>query len=222
MSKTEQEILYKLLHHQTILISSLCFHFGLGYQEVLDIIYKLNTTMDPFAKIEIMDEDHLTLKVHDRKQLNEYKTKALNWNEVYQTERIHRLLFRFLDVEDYLKIDDLADEFYISRRQISKDLAQARKYLDFYQLELASIPYYGLKMSGKELNKRELLYYLLISKNDEVRIDTELIYNRSLYDQLMNQLRKIFFNKGIDVNDYALINLTVFLYISCIRCEEVL
>lgn len=70
-------------------------------------------------------------------------------------ERRNYIMKRLLDKDDYIKIDQLADELLISRSTISNDLKGARSDVKKYNLTLKQKPNYGLKIIGDEIDKRK-------------------------------------------------------------------
>src|SRR5690625_5588918 len=69
-----------------------------------------------------------------------------------QQERITYLIKRLLLHDTYIKMDDLADEIYVSKSTIENDLIDVKKLVAEYEIVVESRPNYGLKISGKELN----------------------------------------------------------------------
>lgn len=73
-------------------------------------------------------------------------------------ERQNYILKRLIDLNDYIKIDTLADELLFSRSIISNDLINIKKNtLTKYHLSLKQKPNYGICIEGKEIHKRQPL-----------------------------------------------------------------
>ena len=68
--------------------------------------------------------------------------------------RLYSIIAILLDSTDYITIQDLADELYLSTRQISYELVKVREILQKHNLFLKSVPHHGLIIEGSELNKR--------------------------------------------------------------------
>ena len=77
------------------------------------------------------------------------------------TERMHALLIRFLTSAFSLKLEDLADEWFVSRTTLQSDMAGVREWLSRYDLELEARPRYGMKLFGRESAIRTCLTDLL-------------------------------------------------------------
>lgn len=64
------------------------------------------------------------------------------------------LLNFLLQADDYVKLDDLSDEFFISRNVLSATLKRVEAILRMYDLQIERKPNYGIKIIGIESNKR--------------------------------------------------------------------
>ncbi|MGQ5999373.1 BglG family transcription antiterminator [Serratia sp. IR-2025] len=72
-------------------------------------------------------------------------------------ERVHYLLVRFLTSAFSLKLEDLADEWFVSRGTLQNDMAEVRERLAHYQLTIETKPRYGMKLFGAEMAIRACL-----------------------------------------------------------------
>ncbi|WP_373128113.1 BglG family transcription antiterminator [Dielma fastidiosa] len=59
-----------------------------------------------------------------------------------------------LTAKEYVKADNLAEEFFISKGQLTKDLNKIRQMAEPFNLTIQSVPHYGLKLVGSETDKR--------------------------------------------------------------------
>ncbi|PAV31127.1 PTS fructose transporter subunit IIA [Virgibacillus profundi] len=81
-------------------------------------------------------------------------------------EREGYLIKRLLLSEGYEKLDDLADEIYVSKSTIQNDLKLVKDRLADYDIQLESRPNYGLKITGSELKRRFCMSEYLFDRND--------------------------------------------------------
>lgn len=65
-------------------------------------------------------------------------------------QRIDYILALFFSTHEFIKIDDLCDQLFVSRKTVSMDLKSVEEYLNRYQIALERKPYYGIKMRGDE------------------------------------------------------------------------
>lgn len=76
-------------------------------------------------------------------------------------DRIHFLLVRFLTSAFSIKLEDLADEWFVSRATLQGDMAEVRERFQRYQLTLETRPRHGMKLFGSEVSIRACLTDLL-------------------------------------------------------------
>ncbi|MEN4906731.1 BglG family transcription antiterminator [Rahnella bonaserana] len=82
-------------------------------------------------------------------------------------ERVKTLLIRFLTSAFSLKLEDLADEWFVSRGTLQNDMAEVREHLARYHLNIETKPRYGMKLFGAELAIRACLTDLLFQLDAE-------------------------------------------------------
>mgnify|MGYP002626643009 CR=1 FL=1 len=219
MKELEKSILYLFLHHQTVSHTAACFSHGISMVQFLEILENLNRQMEGFASINAYDDKMFVLKIFDEEKLREFKKSIFTFYQDDQKDRVRIIITVLLGSDDYIKIDDLADEMYISRRQISKDLALVRRRFQEYGLEIVSVPYYGLKAEGLEMSKRLLLAHSLINETKRI-IDTDMIQNKEVYRKIRLILLQVLRQDEISMDDYSLNNLQNHLYIALIRIKS--
>lgn len=72
-----------------------------------------------------------------------------------------------LKQDGYIKLEDLADQLYVSRATLSNDLRQVRALFEKYQLSLVQKPNYGIRLeSADEFNVRRCLRDLYFQQTD--------------------------------------------------------
>lgn len=141
--------------------------------------------------------------------------------------RIYYIIRRFLLSDNYIKLDDLADDIHVSKSTLQVDIKEVKQRLDNYSLTLMSRPGYGMKLKGSELNQRFAMSEYLF---DRERLSPELMWleqltpvvnlsqdelNR-LWDLLLEQLR----THKITLSDIAINNLFVHIVIAYKRVRE--
>lgn len=136
-------------------------------------------------------------------------------------ERENYILKRLIEIDDYIKIDDLASELLISRSTISCDLKNVKKDFIKYGLVLKQKPNYGICICGNEINKRKPLCDLIF---------TNLNQSEMFYDFLGSYFNdkesteygviNIIKNHHILLSDYALCDFLICLSISINRISQ--
>lgn len=69
-------------------------------------------------------------------------------------ERAAQLMDYLLQQSDYIKLDDLSEVFYISRRTLSNDIREIERRLHGYGLQIERKPGYGIRVCGEETQYR--------------------------------------------------------------------
>ncbi|STW48426.1 BglB-family transcriptional antiterminator [Klebsiella pneumoniae] len=68
---------------------------------------------------------------------------------------------RFLTSAFSIKLEDLADEWFVSRATLQNDMVEVRERFQRYQLTLETRPRHGMKLFGSEVSIRACLTDLL-------------------------------------------------------------
>ena len=78
-----------------------------------------------------------------------------------------------------LKLEDLADEWFVSRGTLQNDMAEVRERLAHYQLTIETKPRYGMKLFGAEMAIRacltDLLFQLQLADAENPLLNNEIL-----------------------------------------------
>ena len=69
-------------------------------------------------------------------------------------ERVQYLLEYLVNAEGYVKLDDLSELLYISKKTLTHNLKEVENLLGEYNLCLKRKPNYGVQVEGKEFDRR--------------------------------------------------------------------
>lgn len=112
--------------------------------------------------VDIIDEEKYYQFIQDLLKEEAREQRLL---PVYPEDRMNYLIKLFLTKDDYIKIDDVADEIFVSRSTLSNDLKEVRERLKYFHLELESKPAYGSRICGSEFHRRSCIaQYFFIQK----------------------------------------------------------
>ncbi|MCS2156559.1 BglG family transcription antiterminator [Scandinavium sp. H11S7] len=120
------------------------------------------------------------------------------------SERVHYLMVRFLTSAFSLKLEDLADEWFVSRATLQGDMAEVREWLARYQLTLETRPRHGVKLFGSEMTIRACLTDLLwqLAQQDSTHpLLTQEALNAGVPEQLTSVLQDTFSRWHIRLTD---------------------
>ncbi|MBF6632902.1 MAG: transcription antiterminator [Planococcus sp. (in: Bacteria)] len=138
-------------------------------------------------------------------------------------ERIAYLVKRFLLSDGYIKLEELADEMYISKSTLQNDLNQVKKMLAVYDIRLESRPNYGLRVNADELKRRFCMAeYIFVREepvNELFKPHFSSLSQEELDSILAVVMEQIQENKVL-VSDIAINNLVIHLAIAYKRIKE--
>lgn len=92
------------------------------------------------------------LKVEDETLFATFTQRSEEDSAIPRTskERIDALLLKLLMLSLPVKLDDIAEEWFVSRGTLQQDMGAVREQLQKYQITLESIPHQGIRLNGSE------------------------------------------------------------------------
>lgn len=155
----------------------------------------------------------------------EKQTNVLTFNSL--DDRIKYILQKLLYSQDYVILDDLANEVFVSRNTLQNYIKPIKETLETYNLIYVSKPNLGVKVFGNEKDKRECLINEILCKDTPTYIigftkeeqmlfkDIDLFEIQTLVNQLLNK-------HDIHASDYDRKNLVMHcaLMISRVKTEN--
>lgn len=155
----------------------------------------------------------------------EKQTNVLTFNSL--DDHIKYILQKLLYSQDYVILDDLANEVFVSRNTLQNYIKPIKETLETYNLIYVSKPNLGVKVFGNEKDKRECLLNEILCKDTPTYIigftkeeqmlfrDIDLFEIQTLVNQLLNK-------HDIHASDYDRKNLIMHcaLMISRVKTEN--
>lgn len=139
------------------------------------------------------------------------------------SERVHFLMVRFLTSAFSLKLEDLADEWFVSRATLQGDMAEVREWLARYQLTLETRPRHGVKLFGSEMTIRACLTDLLwqLAQQDSTNpLLTQEALNAGVPEQLTSVLQDAFSRWHIRLTDEGELFVRLYCAVAVRRVSE--
>lgn len=137
-------------------------------------------------------------------------------------ERVNYIVNRLLLSSEYLKIDRLADELFISRSTLQNDLLNVKVVLEKFGLKIVSKPSHGVCLVGDEKERRYAISEQIVSEISNH--NNSNFGNTILPEEEINFLKKIVLKQlkqaNLNLSDMALNNLIVHVAIACKRVRE--
>jgi len=177
------------------------------------------------AKIISVISKGYTLEIWDKPVFQQYLHSIFVENTLSHVgipktpeDRVTYIIIRFLLNDHYLKLDDLADELFVSKSTIQQDIKNVKEILQKYDITLEARPNYGLKAVGDEIKVRFCLseYVLDRKKQSTNTIDNPLpsIFDdenmEAIQEIILRQIKKY----QITLSDIAINNLFIHIVIA--------
>ncbi|GAS80471.1 BglG family transcription antiterminator [Paenibacillus amylolyticus] len=140
-------------------------------------------------------------------------------------ERIRYELFKLLGEPGHIKMEDLADQLYISRATMNNDLKIIRQILENYQLQLQIKPGHGVKVVGDEQRFRYCLAEYADARDEELGPEgMTAAQERLLYPIEPAHIREIVIRhvgkQDVRIADVALKDLITHLAVMVLRIKQ--
>lgn len=176
------------------------------------------------AKIESKPRYGIRLIVYDDEKFNRFMKnieKRQNQLPNSQQERVQYLLdYLLVERENFVTIDDLCEQLYVSRTTLSNDLKVVKQRLKECNVTLEAKPKKGIKVSGKEFDLR-----VCIAKNSSNTLLDKLGYTErssghKQVELISKVLNDVFTKAGFVVSGIAYQNLISHLFVAIHRIKD--
>jgi len=132
------------------------------------------------------------------------------------TERVDYLLTLLIEKLEYIKIDDLTDELYVSRNTITSDIKKVEEILEYYKLKIVRKPNHGLKIEGDEINRRACISNRIYKNNLGRILNVE---DEEILNSISRKVYEILCKHKVKLTDYAFENLIVHIIVAFRRVK---
>ena len=141
------------------------------------------------------------------------------------SERMLYVIKKLLVIDYHLKLEDLADELFISRTMMSKIMKEIRIRLSKFRLKVVSRPNYGILVEGSEIDKRLAIaeYFFHEHRNNDYQLEVSHMFlnehAREEYDKMLEIVSRISKQFGIEMSVFSMHNIVIHLNIAMSRCK---
>lgn len=90
-------------------------------------------------------------------------------------ERVRFLIEQFLKSSDYIKVEEICDAVFVSRKTLAADVKKAEEFFGEFDLKIERKPHYGMRLVGDEFQIRHCLVRYLQIKSDQASEYEKLI-----------------------------------------------
>lgn len=224
MNRIQLLIINELIKSRELLTSEkIADHIGVSSKTIRRNINAIKDSLIRHgARLDIVPSKGITLDIINRDEFKKFIELESDISLIPTTpdERIEFILKKFLYRDDYIKLNDLAEELYISTSRLSSDIKEIKTLFEMYDLSFVNKPNYGLKVEGSEKNKRICISHLLFSELDfinNVKFNNE---NDNYYKILTKIIRPVLIEENIRMSDAALQSLTIHILIAIDRIQS--
>ncbi|HAI04471.1 MAG TPA: transcription antiterminator BglG, partial [Pantoea sp.] len=199
--------LFDALQNETLPQDELARRFAVSTRTVRTDITSLNALLAQHGAQFILNRGAgYQLKIEDAQRFQHLQQQTASPLRVPRTspDRVRYLLTRFLTAAYSIKLEELAEEWFVSRATLQNDMAEVREWLGRYHLTIESKPHYGMKLFGSEVAIRTCLTDLLW-EIDQAQPDSPLLtieaLNSGMLDTLRPLLQSCFAQHNIRISD---------------------
>ena len=218
--------LFDMLQNETLPQDELAQRLSVSTRTVRADITALNALLTQHgAQFVLSRGNGYQLRIDDSASYQILQTQQPTALRIPRTsqERVHYLMVRFLTSAFSIKLEDLADEWFVSRATLQNDMAEVREWLRRYQLTLETRPRHGMKLFGSEMAIRACLTDLLwtLAQQDPAHpLVTEEALNAGMPERLQPILRDIFSRFHIRLTDEGELFLRLYCAVAVRRISE--
>lgn len=130
-------------------------------------------------------------------------------------DRANYILKTLAQTDKYIKLDDIANQLLVSRATIANDLITVKKHLSHFNLSIMQKPNYGIKLIGKESERRKALADTIFRDMNEREIYYDFL--DTYLDSSDYKIIEIIRNNNIHLSDLSLVDILINYSISIAR-----
>lgn len=197
-----------------------------------DDIKKLNQQLHAHgATIQSIKGKGYQLSIKNEDEFHRFLT--MEWNQDSNSkntpntpeQRVKYIVRRLLFTMDYIKLEQLADEMYISKSTIQNDMKLVRQQLKPFELDIHVKPSHGIKIIGEEIKIRFCMAEFFVDRENDSHADVKPHYEFVTlpHDQL-RMIKNIIIQQldshQMTLSDIVIHNLFIHIAIAVLRIRD--
>ena len=198
---------------------------GVSSKTIRNDIKELNETLKNHgAIIETKPRKGMRLIIQDSQAYQAY-LQSLTITSVIPSsfdQRVEYLQEYLLNTRDWVKIEDLCDQLYVSQSNLSNCLKEVRKRFKSYNIDIISRPGCGLKIHGTEFDIRLCMAHItsepmksIFDENDKFSLSSKKTLRK-----ISDILNTCFYRHDYHMSDVSFQNLIIHIYVALHRIES--
>lgn len=217
--KRWKDILDRLSETDAITSEALAQQLNLSSRTIRNELKEMKSVLEQAgAHLVSRTSTGYLLEIEDRKRYAKFLASLNAQGEIPETskERVQYLLETLLaNGDQYVKLEDLQDQIYISRSSLTSDLKEVRRLLEEYNLKLITRPGYGIRVEGREFDLR-----LCIAASTIGRIEKQNCQEQESLRKIAECIQEGLRDTDLHISDVSYQNLIVHIYIALKRIAE--
>lgn len=224
MIQRQKKILYDI-KIKKMSISTIAERQDVTERTIRNDIKSINKLLEDYQASIVKDKEGLyKLEIIDKDLFKKFEQEEMeNFTFDYSEpeNRIKYIALKFLFSENYIKLEELMEQMYISRSTIQNDMKETREMLNRFNLDFIIKPNYGMKIVGSENEIRNAISAILydINKNsfNKTYMDSSNLFDKYNLDIIYKIVVNNINESEIKLSDIALKNLVVHIAIAIKR-----
>lgn len=224
MIQRQKKILYDI-KIKKMSISTIAERQDVTERTIRNDIKSINKLLEDYQASIVKDKEGLyKLEIIDKDLFKKFEQEEMeNFTFDYSEpeNRIKYIALKFLFSENYIKLEELMEQMYISRSTIQNDMKETREILNKFNLDFITKPNYGMKIVGSENEIRNAISAILydINKNsfNKTYMDSSNLFDKYNLDIIYKIVVNNINESEIKLSDIALKNLVVHIAIAIKR-----
>lgn len=150
---------------------ALAVQMNLSSKTLRNLIGELNTVLEKNgARIVSRRGMGYVLEITD---LDVFQTLFIRYgeNQNIPTDSAGRVQFiveQFLKNNDFIKIEDICDTVFVSRKTLAADIKKAEEFFEEFHLHIERKPHYGMRLVGEEFQFRQCITRYTQMKHEKI------------------------------------------------------
>lgn len=224
MIQRQKKILYDI-KIKKMSISTIAERQDVTERTIRNDIKSINKLLEDYKASIVKDKEGLyKLEIIDKDLFKKFEQEEMeNFTFDYSEpeNRIKYIALKFLFSDNYIKLEELMEQMYISRSTIQNDMKETREILNKFNLDFITKPNYGMKIVGSENEIRNAISAILydINKNsfNKTYMDSSNLFDKYNLDIIYKIVVNNINESEIKLSDIALKNLVVHIAIAIKR-----
>lgn len=217
MDRRKRQILDILSDKEYVTAQNLAQQIHVGTKTIRNLLKEMNREMEACGGAILSKYGvGYYLNITDKEKFESFQRKLYSrLSDEYlpgtSEERIQYLLEYLFNSPSYVKLDELSESLFISKRTLTADLKEVEQYINQFNIKVIRKPNYGIKLEGGEFDAR-----LCIASFSGKRLHKG---NQSM-DEIAACVSSVLKSNDFTITGASYQNLVVHLYIAISRIME--